>query len=350
VPFSPPEALSPERLAQVIADSKVTSADVDAYWRSRRIQFVSEVAGPSPTGASGPLGLSPIPQVVRGCISGGCIVGRVTESSTIAWAAAAGAWASPVEYPEPSPAPVEQLPGDVVIDKAEVRGRRARNTLRAQASLITARLAADPFRWRLAFLTLTYADGQIWEPGDITHCVDCMRLWARRRGYALPRLWCLELGGAGGRLHYHVVFWLRKGETMPKPDKQGWWTKGATRIEWAKHQAAAPAYLAKYMTKPLRRPSEDEDLPCDGLHEIPPGARLHGAGGLTLVERCRMAWGRAPAWVREHWPSWEDEPRPAPGGGWVSRVTGEWKASPWVFVGLTMQGFVLIRPFCQTIV
>jgi hypothetical protein len=133
-----------------------------------------------------------------------------------------------------------------------------------------------------------------------------------------------------------VVLWVPSRLMMPKPDKQGWWSHGFTQIKRARNQDAAAGYLAKYTTK-------------GSEGSFPPGCRIHGAGGLTMVERARMAWGRAPAWVREHWPSWQDMPRPAVGGGWFSRVTGEVLASPWMFVGITLAGRVLIRPIAHTL-
>jgi len=329
VPFTPPVALDPEHLTQIVLDSRVTSADVDAYWNARHTRSVVI------EGAKPPLGLSLLEQVGRPCESVRCIVGKVSDRTAKAWGACREVFAVPVEYAPAVPIPPDPVSGDVELDPVELRGRRLRQAVSGQASLISTRIQASGQRWRLIFLTLTYRPGVDWGPLHITSCLKAMAKWAKRRGFKLPYIWVCELGEDRGRLHYHVVLWVPARLMMPKPDKQGWWPHGWTKIERARNQGAAAGYLAKYTTKGSA-----------GL--FPAGCRIHGAGGLTMVERARMAWGRAPAWVREHWPSWEDRPRPAVGGGWVSRVTGELLQSPWWFVGITSRGRVLVRPKLAT--
>ena len=48
----------------------------------------------------------------------------------------------------------------------------------------------------------------------------CVREWARRKDIFIHYVWVLELTKRG-RPHYHVLFWLPKGVSMPKADKQG---------------------------------------------------------------------------------------------------------------------------------
>ena len=62
----------------------------------------------------------------------------------------------------------------------------------------------------------------------------------------LHYVWVLELTKRG-RPHYHVLFWLPKGVSMPKADKQGWWKHGMTRS--GGHSPVG--YLCKYTSKVL---------------------------------------------------------------------------------------------------
>jgi hypothetical protein len=172
-------------------------------------------------------------------------------------------------------------------------------------------------RWQPVMLTLTYADAGTFQARQITGLLKNMRDWSARRGFRLPYVWVLERGSLRGRLHYHVLLWLPPGITLPKPDKRGWWRHGWTRTERAR---CAVGYLAKYASK-------------GGGESYPPGIRIHGCGGLVVGERSERAWWLSPAWVRELWPEWSDEPRRAVGGGWSSKRTGEWVPSPWVVTG-----------------
>ena len=79
-------------------------------------------------------------------------------------------------------------------------------------------------------LTLTYREVGAWHPRHISELLQRVRVWLRRRGERLRYVWVGELQQRGA-LHYHVLCWLPRGLTLPKPDKQGWWTHGSTRIE-----------------------------------------------------------------------------------------------------------------------
>lgn len=208
---------------------------------------------------------------------------------------------------------------------------------RMKAGVITAaRLAQERVqnskgrRWRCAMITLTYRDQSEFSARQITNLLKAIRQWGLRRGFTVPYVWVLERGSHRGRIHYHVLCWLPPGVSMPKPDKQGWWPHGMTKIEWARRPVG---YMAKYASK------------GDNGRAFPPGARIHGAGGLTAEERAERCWWTAPAWVREHWPDWTERPRPAPGGGWASRVTGEWRPSPWTVVGFDSGGVIVEKRF-----
>lgn len=170
------------------------------------------------------------------------------------------------------------------------------------------------FRVKVAMLTLTYRPDANYDARHVTQCVSRIREYLRRRGHGCRYVWVLENTKAG-KPHYHLLLWLPRGVTLPKPDKRGWWPWGLTRIEWAR---SAVGYLAKYASKGTEKP-------------FPKGARLYGNGGLTKAGRAERSWWLCPNWVREAF-GMEHRPTRAPGGGWVSRLTGDWLPSPYRLV------------------
>jgi hypothetical protein len=163
------------------------------------------------------------------------------------------------------------------------------------------------FRFRSAMVTLTYRPGTPWEPSHVRDFLRHVRQWLKRRGHDTAYVWVAELTRAGVP-HYHVVLWLPRGLTLPKPDKQGWWRHGSTRIEWARKPVG---YLTKYASK------------GDVGPEFPKGLRLHGRGGLSPECRRIVAWWLLPRYVREVFTHLGDWVVRRPGGGWFSRDTGE---------------------------
>jgi len=138
-------------------------------------------------------------------------------------------------------------------------------------------------------------------------------------------VWVAELQKRGA-MHYHLLIWLPKGLSLPKPDKQGWWPHGMTKIEWARN---AVGYMAKYASK------------GDSSNKFPRGARIHGCGGLTGVQLQEARYWKRPTWVREKTVI-GDQVKRHHGGGWLDHDTGEILESPWevFFRG----GGVWIRP------
>jgi len=208
------------------------------------------------------------------------------------------------------------------ISDAEQRGKRLR---RMKQNVITsARLNVEEaqqggFRGRWAMLTLTYREDVRWIANQVAALLDCLRKYCARCGFKARYVWVLELTKRG-RPHYHVLVWLPKGRSLPKPDKQGWWKHGLTRIEWARN---AIGYLAKYASK-----GDDYDL-----RTLPGGARLSGNGGLSAKSRVELRWWKLPTWVREVWNEITNVGRTK--GGYVNRDTGEFLASRYAvaFVG-----------------
>ncbi len=169
-------------------------------------------------------------------------------------------------------------------------------------------------RHKPAMLTLTYRKVGEWNPKHISELLQRIRVWVRRRGHGLRYVWVAELQQRGA-LHYHLLLWLPRGLTLPKPDKQGWWTHGSTRIEWARKPAG---YLAKYASK----------LDSKAGIGFPRGARLHGRGGLDDFGAAVAQWFNLPQWAREICDLAGRAVR-VKGVGLVERDSGVCLPSPW---------------------
>lgn len=170
------------------------------------------------------------------------------------------------------------------------------------------------FRFRAVLVTLTYAPEVYWSARHISDYLRFVREWSARRNVTTRYVWVAELQ-KNGRVHYHVLFWIPHHLTLPKPDKQGWWKHGMTRIEYARK---AVGYLVKYTSKGRSK---------SGLW-FPKYCRLSGFGGLDRGQREQRSWWVLPRYQRERCQP-VDEVRRAPGGGWFSRVTGEWWPAYW---------------------
>lgn len=196
------------------------------------------------------------------------------------------------------------------------RLKRMKRTVITSARIHAEHVSAKGFRKpKAAMLTLTYRPDSDYSPRHVSDLLERVRKWLKRRGvHQLRYVWVLELTKAG-KPHYHLVFFLPRGLTLPKPDKQGWWPHGSTRIEWARN---AVGYLAKYASKG-----------GDGW-QLPAGARLYGAGGFTDDQREERAYILAPGWIRAVWDNKDYKVRRAIGGGWISLATGVWMASPFI--------------------
>jgi hypothetical protein len=168
----------------------------------------------------------------------------------------------------------------------EIDSEKARHTRLKRSILVAAKLFEHSFRggfrMRPAMLTLTYRDVDGFAPRHVSELLKRIRQWLLRRGKSFHYVWVAELQ-LRGALHYHVVIWLPKGLTLPKPDKQGWWPHGSTRIEWARHPVG---YLIKYASK------------FDVKGGLPKGARLHGSGGFDEFSKQIRRWFNLPTWLK----------------------------------------------------
>ena len=173
--------------------------------------------------------------------------------------------------------------------------------------------AREPVRYKCLMVTLTYSPGQRWRPNHITDFIKRVRQWRYRDKRAKLRyVWVLELTEKGVP-HYHVLIWLPSNIVLPYPDKQGWWKFGCTKINDGRGKAG---YLVK------------NSWDVSWLDDLPRGARLDGAGGHNHAGRLECMWWKCPRWVREIWGP-EHRSKRCKGGGWMSQLTQEWRASPW---------------------
>jgi hypothetical protein len=204
-------------------------------------------------------------------------------------------------------------------DQRAKRLRKMKQNVITAARLHHEEATRGSCRGRWAMLTLTYRDDQRWVADQVGKLLNRLRDYASRTGFRARYTWVLELTKRG-RPHYHVLVWLPKGRSLPKPDKQGWWEHGLTRIEWARN---AIGYLAKYASK-----GDDYDLTT-----LPKGARLSGVGGLSKESRTELRWWKLPQWVREVFNEICDVGREQ--GGYRNRSTGDFLASRYrvVFIG-----------------
>jgi len=206
----------------------------------------------------------------------------------------------------------------IEVDTHVSRLRRMRQAVLTSCRLLTTDAAVQDRGSYSAFITLTLAPGQEWEPGMMGAFIRRVRAWYFRRGVAFRYSWVAELTKKK-RMHYHLLAWLPRGLTLPKPDNRGWWPFGSSNIQRARH---AGAYISKYLSKGSISSSD-----------YPSGARIYGAGGYSEKSRAEARWWRCPSYVREV-ASIADCPMRAKGGGFLIRATGELLASPWGVVGI----------------
>jgi hypothetical protein len=160
------------------------------------------------------------------------------------------------------------------------RARRTARVVKGAAKQIQELMQRKRERYRVAFVTVTYAPGEDYSPKDISSMMNNYRNWLSRRGIKARGLWVLELQRRGAP-HYHLLLWLPRGITPPKPDKQGWWRKGSSNCQWGRKPVA---YLASYLKKGSKNG-----------HAVPSGARLYGIFGCPF----NLSWYRASSWLRD---------------------------------------------------
>ena len=182
-------------------------------------------------------------------------------------------------------------------------------------------------RQNVVMVTTTYRHGDDWRPTHQTAYLNHVRNWYKAKtGQKLPYVWVAETQERGA-IHYHCIFWLAKGITMPKADKQGWWPHGMTNTL----RATSPvAYLMSYAKK------------IKSKKGLPHGARIYGVGGLELASRHIRRWVNWPSFVQAR-ASVTDSFSRQVGGGWVNRNSGEWFPSEYAIAFMSKCTACLIR-------
>ena len=169
-----------------------------------------------------------------------------------------------------------------------------------------------------------------WQPKHVARYIDAVRLWFKKRcpGQRLRYVWVAEMQQRGV-LHYHAVFFLPAGVSMPRADKRGWWPHGMTNTL----KATAPvAYLMKYASK----------VESKTIGGFPRGARIYGIGGLDAPGAAFKRWVLWPAYVQGN-ASVADAFKPAVGGGFRNDHTGELLQSEYAPTGGGFSSFVRVR-------
>jgi hypothetical protein len=113
------------------------------------------------------------------------------------------------------------------------------------------------------------------------------------------------------------------GFRLPKPDEQGWWPHGSTRIERAYRPVG---YITKYASKGV---SDDSRLPRH--------ARLYGVGTPTGAERFATRRAALARWLRE---STQGVCKRIARVGWVDTESGSIHRTPFRLLWTTAAGMV----------
>jgi hypothetical protein len=214
----------------------------------------------------------------------------------------------------------------ILLDPRKMRLGRLSKAVKTAARMHVEDLDASGKRYQGWFITTTYRDGVEWQPKHITNCIKNVRDWCSRLGIKFRYVWVSEIQtkrqfrDGGHCVHYHIMVFLPRHLQLPKFDKRGWWPHGATQTV----KAIKPVgYMAKYASK------------GGDAGYFPKGCRLHGCGGLDLKSRWQKTWWMCPAYVREWWPEIIDRPARSPGGGWISKLSGDWRASKYKLISFS---------------
>jgi len=212
-----------------------------------------------------------------------------------------------------TPNPQTQAQRLILVDRPATRLKKMRSAIITGARLHN--VQPKGFRKeRAAFITFTYRKEVEWEANHLASAMRHIRQWFKRRGHKMRSVWVMELH-KDGRPHYHALVMLPRGLTIPKPDKQGWWPHGSTKIEYARNPVG---YIAKYASKGTQ-----------GNCKFPDGARIYGVSGLVGDALLEARWWKLPAWAREHSTPSDGLRRRASGGGILNPSTGELLLTPW---------------------
>jgi hypothetical protein len=189
----------------------------------------------------------------------------------------------------------------------ELRHRRVKKKMSMFFKLIKndkryAKNITSKGRYIPVLITLTFARNDDWNPREISSLIDKYRkhFTCGGRKAIMPRkdfryVWVAELQQRGA-VHYHICMWLPRFFRLSdiKPDSLGWWNYGYSNAVSVRRSVYA--YLSKYMSKgSVSRIREDGRV--EWL-SYPKGCRIYGAGGLSKIERVKIAYFVLPKWVK----------------------------------------------------
>ncbi|VTY21886.1 Uncharacterised protein [Xylophilus ampelinus] len=226
----------------------------------------------------------------------------------------------------------------ITIDRAQARITRLRKAVGIGSKCLL-NLSHTPAENNV-MVTLTYRGTNAdWRPRHISDYIRHVRAWFKERcpGEKLRYVWVGELqdgkrredGEGRGVIHYHAIFFLPAGVSMPQADRKGWWPHGFTNTEKGR---APVAYLMSYAKK----------ADSKNVRGFPRGARIHGVGGLCAVGAAIKRWALWPAYVQGN-ASINDPFKPAKGGGYLNAQTGEFVQSEWAPTGGGYSSFTRVR-------
>ncbi|SFA98612.1 hypothetical protein SAMN04515620_1114 [Collimonas sp. OK607] len=208
----------------------------------------------------------------------------------------------------------------------ELRYKRLRRNIGVAAKLHEISVAAGRKNHNVVMVTLTY-EVDSWDKKHMGAYLTNVRNWMfRRTGEKLKYVWVAEMQKRGV-IHYHVLYWMPRGITMPKADKQGWWPHGSTKTEKANKPVA---YAMKYASK------------LDSKEGFPDGARTYGVGGLVEADRSARRWFNFPGFIKAR-AAVGDCWKRSVGGGWLEHATGQLWPSEWGICLVTKLRLSIVR-------
>ena len=234
--------------------------------------------------------------------------------------------------PENLPTVIWMAENAITIDAQQARVTRLRKGVGVAAKSIH-NLEPKAHKW---MVTLTYAgDNRAWNPKHMSNYIACVKMWLKREHNAKVRyVWVAELQERGV-IHYHAVFWLPRGVTMPKADLNGWWPHGMTKTEVA---VKPIGYLMSYLSK----------IETKNVMEFPKNARIYGIGGLDKTAADIKRWVLWPAYLQGNAAA-GDAFKPAKGGGFVNHDSGEVFRSEFQPVGSSFKTFFRVHTHARQV-
>lgn len=213
-----------------------------------------------------------------------------------------------------------------IPETLKTRLRRMRQGVVTAARLMQEDLQQGGRRYRAAMVGVTYRPGVEPRARHLSALQNHYRNWLARRGEELRCVWVAEMQKRGV-IHYHLLLFLPRGLTPPKPDKQGWWPHGSSNCKWAQKPVG---YLVKYTSK------------AESKCQLPKGSRMWGCAGLRGTRRDHLRWWLAPGWLRELVPLGDVLRRV--GRWWENRTAGIAYRSPYTLLDYVNGRMVFAGP------